>query len=214
MKLRAFKIFAVAAFSLWLAAPTVSAQEATDQVTNNSLILGFKVSAGGRYDDVRMCVATPAGTKGGPALDISFFTEIGLKEDVSLLVNIPVMRPLLFAGAFKMLQFEPEVSLLFRHVNDGKVDVVAGPTLGMVFHYGPDYESDRTGDARGPSFFAMGPKIGAYVGLDFKKPNDKFNFGLGLSPYAAPLFGINDENDHRGVVVGGSLDGLFRFSTK
>jgi hypothetical protein len=59
----------------------------------------------------------------------------------------------------------------------------------------------------------MGPQIGGYVGLDFKRPDERFNFQLGLSPYVAPLFGVNDPENHKGVVVGGLLDGLFRFST-
>lgn len=180
----------------------------------DQIIFGFKVSAGGRYDDVRMCVGSPAGKKGGPAMDISFFTEIGLKKDVSLLVNIPVMRPILFGAAFQMLQFEPEVSLLFRKQTDGKADIVAGPSLGVTLHYGPDYTSERDGDARGPSFFAIGPKVGGFVGADFKRPGERFNFMMGISPYVTPLWGVGDPDDHNGIVVGGSLDGLFRFSTQ
>ena len=30
-------------------------------------VVGFRTRFGGRYDDVRMCVATSAGVKGGPA---------------------------------------------------------------------------------------------------------------------------------------------------
>lgn len=179
-----------------------------------SSAIGFKISAGGRYDDVRMCVATPAGTKGGIAMDISFFADIGIKNNVSLFVNIPVMRPLLFGAAFQMLQFEPEVTLLFRKVSNGKADIVAGPLLGVSLHYGPDYLSEQDGDGRRPSFFAMGPKVGGYVGIDFKRPTKKFNFQLGLSPYVSPLFGINDNENHKGIVIGGSLDALFRFSTQ
>ena len=170
----------------------------------DSLILGFKVSVGGRYDDVRMCVATPAGVKGGMAMDVSFFAEIGLKENVALLVNVPVMRPILFAAAFRMLQFEPEVMLLFRRPTDRRVDFVVGPSLGVTLHYGPDYNSERSGDGRGPSFFAMGPKVGGFLGLDVKRPGETFNFMLGLSPYVSPLFGIRDPDDHVGVVAGGS----------
>ena len=184
----------------------------TQETQSNHVILGLKISVGGRYDNVRMCVATPPGTKGGLAMDISFFTEIGLDDDMSILVNIPIMRPILFGAAFKMLQFEPEVSLLFRKVNEGKVDLVAGPTLGIMLHYGPDYESDQDGENRGPSFFAMGPKLGGYLGFDIKRPDKNFNMQIGISPYVAPLFSINDPDEHIGVVVGGSIDGLFRFS--
>jgi len=182
-------------------------------MSDNALIFGFKVSAGGRYDDIRMCVATPAGVKGGIAMDISFFTEIGLSDKMSLTVDIPVMRPILFAAAFKMLQFEPSVTLNFRKVSDGKVDFVAGPSLGVILHYGPDYNSEQSGEGRGSSFFAMGPRIGGYLGLDFKRPGEAFNFQLGISPYIAPLFGIKDPDNHKGVVAGGYIDGLFRFST-
>ena len=76
--------------------------------------LGARLRAGGRYDDVRMCVASPAGVKGGPAADISFFFQVPLAARVSLDVDVPVMRPILFGAAFKMLQFEPSASLRFR----------------------------------------------------------------------------------------------------
>jgi hypothetical protein len=37
---------------------------------------------------------------------------------------------------------------------------------------------------------------------------------LGISPYVTPLFGIGDPQNHRGVVIGGLVDGLFRFGGK
>ena len=77
---------------------------AQEQSYGDQAIFGLKVQAGARYDDVRMCVASPAGAKGGPAMEISFFTEIGVFEKISVLVNVPIMRPILFAAAFKMLQ--------------------------------------------------------------------------------------------------------------
>jgi hypothetical protein len=175
------------------------------------LVFGIKVSAGGRYDDVRMCIASPAGAKGGPALDVSFFTEIGLKRDVSLTINVPVMRPILFAAAFRMLQFEPEVTLGFRQDAGGKVDLVYGPVVGLTFHYGPDYTSERSGDGRGPSFFAMGPRIGAYLGLDFERPDRTFNFRLGIKPYASPLFPSAGAPVGQGVILGGEIEGQLRF---
>jgi hypothetical protein len=60
----------------------------------------------------------------------------------------------------------------------------------------------------------MGPIVGAYAGLDFRRPGETFNFQLGLSPYVTPLFGIRDPQNHRGVVIGGLLDGIFRFNNK
>jgi hypothetical protein len=193
---------------------SVDAYAQSDGFSRNSLIFGFKLRAGGRFDNVRMCVASDPGTKGGMAMDISFFTEIGLTDKMSIVIDIPVMRPILFATAFKMLQFEPEVTLNFRNISSGKVDLVAGPTIGVIFHYGPDYNSEASGSQRGNSFFAIGPKIGGYLGLDFKRAHETFNFQLGISPYISPLFSVNDSDNHRGIVAGGTLDGLFRFSAK
>ena len=92
------------------------------------------------------------------------------------------------------------------------MDFVGGPTLGISLHYGPDYASEVRGDNVGDSFFAMGPFVGGYVGVDFKRPSKTFNFELGLTPYVIPLFGVGDSEDHQGVVVGGLLDGLFKFN--
>ena len=181
--------------------------------SHDQIILGLKIRAGGRYDNVRMCVATPAGVKGGPSVDVSFFMDIGLSDRISLGINVPVVRPLLFGAAFHMLQFEPDVTLNFHHRVSDRLQLVAGPTLGVSLHYGPDFNSERSGDGRGPSFFAMGPTVGGYLGLDFTRPGKDFNFQLGLSPYLTPLFSIGGTDDHRGVVVGGLLDGQFRFTT-
>jgi hypothetical protein len=64
--------------------------------------------------------------------------------------------------------------------------------LGVSLHYGPDYKSEASGVGRMPSFFAMGPIIGGYAGLNFKRSNgDQSRFQLGFSPYIIPLFGIN-----------------------
>ena len=185
---------------------------AQEQSYSDQVIFGIRVQAGARYDDVRMCVASPPGAKGGMALEISFFTEIGVTEQISVLVNVPLMRPILFAAAFKMLQFEPEVALLFRQPQEGDVDIVVGPSLGITLHYGPDYKSGPSGEERGPSFWALGPRIGGYFGLDFKRPDKTFNFQLGVSPYVTPLFSVDDPDNHRGLVAGGTLDGSFRFA--
>lgn len=184
---------------------------ATEPVGNKAFVIGPKIRAGGRFDNIRMCVASPAGAKGGPAADISLSSEIGLKDTVSLDIDLPIFRPLMFAGAFQMLQFEPSVTLKFRKIGNGRMDLVGGPTLGISLHYGPDYKSASSGDGRTDSFFAMGPILGGYVGLDFKKPGKKFNFQLGLTPYVEPLFGVNDPANHKGVVAGGLLDFQFRF---
>lgn len=205
----------VLVFLLGIATLSTSRTSFAQAVTyDDQIVFGVKIRAGGRYDNVRMCVGSPPGAKGGPAMDISFFTEVGISEDMSISFNLPVMRPILFGAAFKMLQLEPEVTLLFRHQREGKVDMIAGPSLGITLHYGPDFKSAQSGEERRPSFFALGPRIGGYFGLDFKRPDETFNFQLGLSPYITPLFSVNDADDHRGVVIGGVLDGQFRFAAR
>ena len=194
-----------------IAATPDSTDDADQKVGNKSLVMAVKLRAGGRFDNVRMCVATPAGTKGGPTADISMSTEIALSDTVSLEMDLPVFRPIMFGLSFKMLQFEPSASLRFRKYGKGNTDFIFGPMLGVSLHYGPDYHSENSGDKRGPSFFAMGPMVGGYLGLDFKRPCQKYNFQLGLTPYMIPLFGISDKADHKGIVVGGLLDFSFRF---
>ncbi len=181
------------------------------QVGNKSFVIGPKIRMGGRFDNVRMCVASPAGAKGGPAADLSLSMELALKNTISLDIDVPVFRPVMFGAAFKMLQFEPSVTLKFRRIGSGKADLVGGPTLGISLHYGPDYNSESSGDGRTDSFFAMGPIIGGYIGVDFKRPAKKFNLQLGLTPYVEPLFGVNDPGNHKGVVAGGLLDLQLRF---
>ena len=199
---------------LWIAIASflpmaASAQEIPSQ---NTVTFGIKIRAGGRHDDVRMCVATPAGSKLGPAMDISFVTEFGLSDDLVLSLNVPVLRPLLFAAKFDMLQFEPDVTLKFVVKQGERRDLVAGPSLGVSLHYGPDFRSEPDGDLRGPSFFALGPRVGAYVGVNFKRPSESFDFQLGFSPYVTPLFSINDPESHLGREVAGSLEALILFN--
>ncbi len=204
----------VAAVGLVVCAALVAAGPAdglAQPASQDAVVLGVKVRFGGRYDDVRMCVATDAGVKGGIAADVSFFLDLGMTEDWTAHVDIPVMRPILFAAAFRMLQLEPSVSFQRRLRTDGAVDFVVGPTLGFSLHYGPDFESEPSGTGRRPSFFALGPTVGGYMGLDFKRPGESFNFQLGLTPYVTPLFSVGDPENHRGWVVGGLLDGSFRW---
>jgi hypothetical protein len=181
---------------------------------NDPLRFGIKIRIGGRYDNVRKCVASKTGTKGGIAADISGFADFPVGTGTSVHIDIPVMRPILFAFAFHMLQFEPTVALKFYDKTSNKIGWVAGPALGVSLHYGPDYKSEASGPGRTPSFFAVGPIVGAYAGLDFRRPGEAFNFQLGLSPYITPLFGVVDPQNHRGVVIGGLVDGIFCFGGK
>ncbi len=167
---------------------------------------GTKLRAGGRYDNVRMCVATPAGVNGGPAMDISAFGSWALGDWGRLEFDLPVGRPILFATAFSMLQFEPSVTLkvLFRR-SEGR-EYEAGPMLGASFHYGPDVDSESSGSGRTASFFAMGPMLGGYVGVVFKRPRGRFDVQVGVTLYGTGLVSVGDGEDHRGFVAGGSLD--------
>jgi hypothetical protein len=58
----------------------------------------------------------------------------------------------------------------------------------------------------------MGPRFGGYVGLDFVRPGEGFNFQLGLHPYVSPMWSIDDPADHRGTVAGAMAEGVFRFA--
>lgn len=176
---------------------------------------GVKIRIGGRFDNMRMCVASPAGAKGGLAADISAFAEfpIGNKE-VLLHVDLPLMRPILFAFAFRMVQFEPTVMLKFSGRHNNNVGWVAGPVLGVSLHYGPDYHSEASGSGRTESFIALGPIFGGYAGLDFRRPDKRFNVQLGLSPHITPLYSIGGTRNRSGVVIGGLVDGTFRFKSK
>lgn len=165
---------------------------------------GFGLRGGGRYDNVRMCVATAAGVKGGPAADIAFLMDWPLFGTARLQLDVPVMRPALFGAAFKMLQLEPLVALKWR-----RDWLVFGPSLGVILHYGPDYRSEGSGAGRGPSFFALGPRVGGVVGIAWDRPGGWFDLQLNVHPYVSPLLPVDKAHD-AGVVVGGMLEVDFR----
>ena len=113
---------------------------------------GFKIMGGGRYDDLRMCVGSPAGVKGGPVGDIKLFMKFRMSLDWSMTVTIPVFRPILFGAGFKMLQYESDVAMEYKIKMSPKTDFVTGPGIGLSYHYGPDYNSESSGDKRTDSF--------------------------------------------------------------
>jgi hypothetical protein len=160
---------------------------------------GILFMAGGRYDDLRMCVASPAGAKGGAVADIMYIRKHKLNETQSLTFNLPLMRPILFGLAFKMLQFEPEVTLEFNKLINERIDLVMGPGIGISLHYGPDYKSDL--DNPGESFFAMGPFFSWQTGIAFKKESD-IKSAIGIKAFYAPLFSADR---YTGTVLGGAL---------
>jgi hypothetical protein len=171
-----------------------------------SVSIGMHVMLGGRYDDVRMCVASPAGAKGGMIADIMLDTRYYVSDQTAVVLNLPVMRPILFAVAFKMLQFEPAVHVEFSRKLGDKTDLVAGPGIGASFHYGPDYRSDMKN--RGPSFFAAGPLVSALIGIGFGGSSGKRKI-VGLRPFYIPLFATDRSP---GTVLGGALEGHFSFN--
>ena len=163
---------------------------------------GFSIRFGGRYDDVRMCVATPPGVKGGIAADVSATADYPVGRNAFIHADLPVMRPILFGAAFRMLQFEPTAGI--RWSGNGWE---TGPVAGVSLHYGPDYTSARTGSGRKESFFAAGPIFGAYGGVILQRHGIR----IGLSPYVTPLFSVKDPQHHQGIVIGGLADVTFQF---
>ncbi len=160
---------------------------------------GILFMAGGRYDNYRMCVASSAGVKGGPMADIMLFTKHRLNDRHSLTFNLPILRPIIFGLAFKMLQFEPELSLEYNKLINGKINLVTGPGIGISFHYGPDYKSDLNN--LGESFFAIGPLLSWKTGIEFKKES-VVKSGVGLKVFYIPLFAKDKPS---GTVLGAAF---------
>ena len=158
---------------------------------------GIRFSFGGRYDNVRMCVATPGGTPGGPAADVSLLLTSRNNGSGYMEFNLPVFRPLFFHLKFEMLQFEPE----FTWIPHPDTPWSLGVGLGAIVHYGPDYKS--TSGNRGNDFWAFGPKISFLILRKFKSKMLGGTHTLGLRPYLSPLFSA----DYRtGIVLGLNLE--------
>ena len=164
---------------------------------------GFMVMGGGRYDDLRMCVGSPAGVKGGPIADIMFVTQFKTDNDKLMSLNIPIFRPILFGTAFKLLQFEPELNWENKSTLKNGNTLIYGLGVGLSFHYGPDYESDL--DNRGEDFFAVGPMLNYSLGIVLDSESRK---KLALKAFYIPLFG---ENENNGTVVGASFQYYYLF---
>jgi hypothetical protein len=154
---------------------------------NNEKGFSFGVSfmSGVRYDNLRMCVATDAGVKGGPMADIMLSTKYTLTDEYALTFNLPVMRPILFGYAFEMLQFEPEFTFEYTINFKNGPDIVLGSGLGVSVHYGPDYKSDM--DNKSDSFYAAGPFISGLTGLAFNSFGETKSM-VGLRFFYVPLF--------------------------
>jgi hypothetical protein len=171
--------------------------------TEKEQAYGFKMMMGGRYDDMRMCVASPAGTQGGPVGDIKFFMRFGFTFDWYMTVTIPIFRPILFGAAFKMLQYESDIAMEYKIPVSNKVAFSTGPGIGFSYHYGPDYNSENSGDNRTESFFALGPMISYYNSFDIKWPKT-YATRIGVQLFHISLFRV-DEFQY-GKIFGGALE--------
>lgn len=167
--------------------------------------LGIKVIAGGRYDDVRMCVGSAAQVKGGPIADVMLLLKKSLKPEIDLVFELPVMRPILFGAAFEMLQFEPQLSVEFDKLLNNSSSLILAPGVGVSLHYGPDYKSDL--DNRGKDFFASGPIFSGLLGYSINRDNGK-QIITGLRLFYTPLFS-NDSSISSGHVLGAVLEAQF-----
>jgi hypothetical protein len=178
------------------------------------VVFGVKVSVGARYDVIRAKEADSGGRKKGAFLDISLFMDIDITDKLALRINLPVFHPIYFAAALGIFHFEPEIGLLFRVPTDDYVDVLVGPTLGATLHYGADYVSLKKDAIPGAPFFAIGPRIGGYAGLDAvpgPETAHEMEFQVGINPYYSLLFSANDPQKHRGFTIGGSVEGFLGF---
>lgn len=163
---------------------------------------GVLFMGGTRYDDVRRCVATSPGTKGGPMADIMLTRFFKLSETKSLRISLPVMRPILFAVAFKMLQFEPEANLFINSTSGESKKLFLSPGLGLSLNYGPDYMSDNGEDAE--RFFSVGPTFSMQSGLKLgAAKTSSVSFRVFYTPLFASGVGTN------GTVLGASIQYWF-----
>lgn len=164
--------------------------------------LGIRILAGGRYDNVRMCVGSPAGVPGGPIGEVYFDIRVPVSDAGTVVINVPLFRPIVFAAAFDMLQLEPVVMYEHSLSDEAGTHPVVGAGMGVVLHYGPDYHSSQ--DDPGDSFFSIGPLLNGFAGLTIGETN----FTAGLKGFFSPLISPDRPT---GVVAGGGLEVNYRF---
>jgi hypothetical protein len=154
-------------------------------------------------------VATGVGEKGGPIGDIMLDVRKHIDDKNAVGFKLPVMRPILFGAAFKMLQFEPE--FIFEHAVDlnGKYRFVTGPGLGLSLNYGPDYKTDWKAPDR-QDFFSCGPFLSCLFALGFRTGAGLGRM-IGLRAFYVPLFAGTHGT---GTVLGAALEGHFDFWNK
>src|SRR6056297_1468639 len=105
--------------------------------------IGIRILAGGRYDNVRMCVGSPAGVPGGPIGEVYFDIRVPVSDAGTVVINVPLFRPIVFAAAFDMLQLEPVVMYEHSLGDEAGTHPVVGAGMGVILHYGPDYHSTQ-----------------------------------------------------------------------
>lgn len=178
----------------------LSADEDITNSVDKERAFGFELMAGGRYDNMRMCVASPAGTNGGPVADIKLLMKFRMSLDWSMIVTIPVFRPVLFGAAFKTLQYESDVAMEYKVKLTEKTDFVTGPGIGMSYNYGKGVE-------REDKFFSLGPMVSYYAAFDFKAPKS-YATRFGIQLFHVSLFKtVKDfSSDDYGMVFGGALN--------
>jgi hypothetical protein len=189
-------------FILILLLPALFSVYAADE---RSFSLGLSMAAGGRYDNVRMCIASDAGVPGGIAMEpFGLVFEYRFNENFGMGGYLPIGRPILFAVVPEMLQFLPELVFNIHIPIDETMSLVFHPAIGASLHYGPDYNSDQ--ENRGTEFFAAGPRISILSGIALHR-NENNEFILGLKPYFEYLI-----SDYRsGFVIGGEFDFQYRY---
>lgn len=158
--------------------------------------LGILVMAGGRFDDIRKCVASPVGTKGGPIADVMLTYALRINERKTIRLNLPVMRPLLFALAFKSLQFEPEFHLLTTATGKPEKRFQIIPGIGLSLNYINEYDNP----ADEPRYFSIGPIFSIQSALALSQQKTRT---LGLRAFYSPLFSAGDGRN--GTVAGLTL---------
>ena len=184
-------------------------EESTNNYKNNCtdysyLSVGMSFTGGGRYDNVRMCVASMKDVPGGIAFEfLGFVLEYRVNKNFGIGLYLPIGRPLLFGAGFGMLQFLPEYNMIFHFPFHRIIDFIIIWGIGASLHYGPGYESDRVN--KDPSFFAAGPRSSLLAGIMiyFKF----FSLTIGAKPYVEYLANGN----RQGLVGGGEIDFQFKF---
>ena len=101
----------------------------------NLYMLLFQMGLVVRYDNVRMCVGSPAGVPGGPIGEVYFDIWVPVSDSGAVVINVPLFRPIMFAAAFDMLQLEPTV--MYEHnFGDGiGTQPVVGGGLELLYNF-------------------------------------------------------------------------------